>query len=317
MKTSMENKLSMYEAVIEVLDMYSAEVATVPALVVAKSDVVNLTVAIRAANLIQQKTTVGKTTDKGERKLELADTAHWIAGAVQAYASVIGNNDLYMLVNFSRTRLRKADDEEIQQLCQLIHDEANGVMAALGDYGVAATDLAALQLLIDGWNSSSQAPRVAISERVAATRSLPDLFSDADDVVKKRMDKLMEQFRLPNRIFYDTYKAARKIVNSGHGSGTVPSDMIEIGIYMYDGITFIPIQGGVFRVLNPPTGGPVEVITDAQGLAAVKINGYAPNMTVSVDMEVWADNYQMQTGQLDMLPGNRYSLDVPMDPIVP
>ena len=83
------------EASIEVLDGHSAQVATVPALVAAKSALVAKTLGIRNANQTQQKTTKGKTKDKEARKFTLADTAYSTAAAVQAYAAVTDNNDLF------------------------------------------------------------------------------------------------------------------------------------------------------------------------------------------------------------------------------
>ena len=222
MNTRQENKLSMMEASIEVLDGHSTQVATVPALVAAKSALVAKTLAIRKDNLTQQKTTKGKTTDKGIRKFALADTAYSTAAAVQAYAAEINNNDLYELVNFSRWNLRQTDDEEIQQVCQLIHNEANGVLASLADYGIDATDLSDLQDLIDDWGSKSQMPRVAISEKKTATASIPTLFKEADAILTKRVDKLMENFITSEPEFYATYHNARRIVNAGHGSGGNP-----------------------------------------------------------------------------------------------
>ncbi len=220
MNNRQENKLSMMEASIEVLDGNSTLVATVPALVAAKSALVAKTIAIRKANLTQQKTTKGKTTDKGTRKYTLADKAYSTAAAVQAYASVTDNNDLYELVNFSRWKLRQTDDEEIQQVCQLIHDQANAVIASLADYGIDAADLLELQGLINDWSTKSQAPRVAISERKAATASIPTLFKQADSILTKQIDKLMENFITSEPEFYATYHNARRIVNAGHGPGS-------------------------------------------------------------------------------------------------
>ena len=219
METRQENKLSMMEASIEVLDGHSAQVATVPALVAAKSALVAKTLGIRNANQTQQKTTKGKTKDKEARKFTLADTAYSTAAAVQAYAAVTDNNDLFELVNFSRWKLRKTDDEEIQQVCQLIHNQAASVIASLADYGIDAADLLELQDLIDEWSAKSQVPRVAISERKAATASIPTLFKQADSILTKQMDKLMENFLTSDPDFYATYHNARRIVNAGHGSG--------------------------------------------------------------------------------------------------
>lgn len=308
----MENKLSMYEATIEVMDNNATLVATIPALVTAKSDLVNIIMQIRAANLIQQMTTKGKTMDKADRKELLADTAYAVAGSVQAYAAENNNNDLYMLVNFSRTRLRSADDEEIQQLCQLIHDEANTVVASLLDYGVDGIKLGELQLLIDGWSSQSQAPRVAISERAAATANLPGYFSAADEVLKKRMDKLMEQFYVSERTFYDTYKTARKIVNAGKtggGDNPLPTDAVMITGNVKDGDTDMPISGATVQFINPDGTAPLVATTNDNGEYVIEATDVPQGVSVFGTMEVSAPNYGLVSEPIEVMAGNSYVRD--------
>jgi len=316
MKTTQENKLSMYEATIEVLDNNSALIAPIAALVAAKSAAVTKTVAIRAANMVQQMTTKGKTMDKADRKDLLADTAYAIAGSVQAYAAENNNNDLYMLVNFSRTTLKKADDEEIQQMCQLIHDQANAIVLDLADYGVDAPKLAALQALIDAWSTQSQAPRVAISERVAATSSLPVLFAETDDILKKRVDKLMEQFYLTEKTFYDTYKAARKIVNAGHGgSSDTPADAIIISGTVSSAATEEPIEATI--TLTPNVGGdPIETITDENGVFEMEFTDVETGTTLGGNLEAAADGFEPSSMPIEVEAGNSYVFDFALTPVV-
>lgn len=317
MKTVMENKLSMYETTIEVMDNNSAQVATIAALVAAKSDLVNKTVAIRAANTVQQKTTKGKTMDKADRKTLLADTAHAIAGSVQAYAAENGNNDLCMLVNFSRTQLLQADDEQIQQLCQLIHDEANAIVLDLADYGVDATKLTDLQGLIDAWHTQSQSPRVAISTRVAATSSLPDLFAAADDILKKRMDKLMDQFYLSDRTFYDTYKAARKIVNAGHGSsGGVGSDSVRLTGNVTDSVTLEPIAGATLTLTSTDNPTPITATTDANGMFVMEFSDVPTDTAFGGTLEASALDHEAVSKPVSVMAGNAYVFDFALPPVV-
>lgn len=317
MNTSQENKLSMYEATIEVMDNNSALVGTVAALVAAKSDMVNKTLEIRAANTVQQMTTKGKTMDKADRKEELADTAYAVAGSVQAYAAENNNNDLYMLVNFSRWTLRKADDEEIQQLCQLIHDQANAVVGDLADYGVDVAKLTALQDMINAWSSQSQAPRVAISERVAATLSLPELFAEADDIIKKRMDKLMEQFYQTEKTFYDTYKAARKIVNAGHGgSSDTPANAISISGNVADNSTSSPIVGATVTLIPSDGGDPIVTTTTDDGSYEMEFTDVPPATTFSATLEATAENFEPSSTPIEVEAGNSYEFNFALTPVV-
>ncbi|MCF8256957.1 MAG: carboxypeptidase-like regulatory domain-containing protein [Flavobacteriales bacterium] len=301
MKNSQENKLSMYETVGELLDANGTLVSTVPALVTAKSALVNKTLEIRAMNMVQKKSTKGKTLDKTARKNLLADTSYGVAAAVQAYAAETENNDLYNLVNFTRSALRETEDEELAQVCQLIHDQANGVVTSLGDYGVAVTDLVLLQGLITAWGTQSQAPRMAISERKAATHTLPSLFKAADAILKTRMDKLMENFRANERTFYDTYHVARKIVDAGHG----PKKVAKLGGVVLDNPMGMPIKGATVQI------GDVVVTTGADGrFVAEKV----PFGERTVVVKALGFIELTETGTVD---GDRDDLVFRLDPMVP
>jgi len=243
MDNRQENKLSMYNVTISVLDKNNAEVSTLPALATAKGDLVSAVKHLRKVNIEQLKSTIGKTQNKKAKKTQLANKTHVLAAAVQAYAAVIDDSDLYELVNYAESTLAAMEDEVLQQACQLVYDTANDHLANLGDYGVTSAMMTELETLITAWNLESQSPRMAIVERSAATKELPDLFKGVDDILLKRTDKLMEQFEHSAPLFYDTYRNARKIVNAGHGplTETVTGKMV-------DAVSMLGIAGGMVEV---------------------------------------------------------------------
>lgn len=267
MTNGQENKLSMYSVVTEVMDANSAIVGTVPALVTAKSAWVNKTLEIRQANLEQLKSTKGKTKDKAARKSLLVETGYAIAASVQAYAAENENNDLYELVDFPKSTLQRAEDEILEQNCQLIHDQANALVLDLLDYGVTAAKLTTLQGLITAWATQSQTPRGAIAGRKVATDSIPVLFKASDAILKKRMDKLMANFKVSEPTFYATYFAARKIVDAGHGPGL--GNKAKVSGYAKDAVTNMAL-GGVKMILSNAEGS-LEVFTDATGFYVMEV----------------------------------------------
>jgi hypothetical protein len=301
MESAQENKLSMYETVEELLDAKNALISTLPGLVIARAALVNRTLQIRQLNIVQLKSTTGKTKDKAARKGLLADTSYSMAAAVQAYAAETENNDLYDLVNFTRTTLRETEDEGLAQVCQLIHDQASAVVANLGDYGVTAVELVNLQGLITAWGTQSQAPRMAIAERKVATQTLPLLYKQADLILKKRMDKLMERFRVSNRDFYDTYHTARKIVDAGHG----PKKLAKLGGIVFANPLGLPLAGATVQV------GELVVTTGADGkFVLVKVPFGERTLIINAPefMEL------MDTRTVD---GNKDGLVFHLDPVAP
>lgn len=247
----------MYNVTLKVLDKNSAQVGTIAALALAKSKFASAVQTIRLARQVQEPTTKGKTTDKQVFKENLANEAHVISSGIQAYAASIDDNDLYQTMNYSRSTLLATEDEDLPQKCNNILDAANDLIANLSDFGITALQLTEFDTAITEWETETTLPRVAISERVAATQSLPELFKKADAILKKQIDKLMEKFRTADPNFYATYKAARKIVNAGHGKLT--STVIGKTI---NAVTQMGVEG--VRVEDPDTG--IFAITDASGV---------------------------------------------------
>ena len=86
-------------------------------------------------------------------------------------------------------------------------------MAALADYGVTAAKLLAFKKKIDGFEALQTKPRQNISNRSAATRRLPELLRQADEVLRRRLDPLVVQFKLSAPEFYEAYQTASSIVD--------------------------------------------------------------------------------------------------------
>lgn len=291
MNNRQENKLSMYNVVLKVLDKNSAQVGSVAALATGKSNFASAVQSVRKTNLIQEKTTKGKTEDKQDMKEALSDEAYTLAAAVQAYAATINDNNLYELVHYSRSTLLGMEDERLPQVCTLILTTANEHATALVDFGVDAAQLTDFDTAIVEWDTESTEPRTAISERVAATGELPVLFAAADEILKKQLDKLMEKFRKLDPPFYNTYKSARKIVNAGHGqltatvTGKVVNAATSLGIAGASvedadvGLLVLTDADGNFEMKKVPLGEAVFTVM------AVGFEPASLTVDVTTDME--------------------------------
>jgi len=281
----------MGEATLEVLDKHGALVGSVPAVVSVKSTLVNKTQEIRNANMIQLTTTKGKTTTKAQRKAGLADMGYGIAASVQAYASVTGNTDLYLEVNFGRSAILKMEDEQIQQVCTIILNAGMTNLANLGDYGVTAAKLTALETRIANWHQDSQSPRVAIAARKVATMAIPVLLNQMEVILKDQLDKLMVLFKDSEPTFYNTYLEARKVVDAGHGAKGPRLSGLVLGP---DGTG---VENAVVRATYLERE--VETRTDADGVFAMRLPGMKANtdVTVTVSRQGYVTQEQLKVMQ--------------------
>lgn len=283
----------MYEVVVEVLDAHGPLVATLLALANAKTAFSGKISAIRSAHMVQLMSTKGKTMSKKGRKELLTDMAYTVASAVQAYASVEEDDDLYELVKFGRWEILQTEDEELAQVCQLIHDTANGVVADLADYGVTPAMLTELQDGITGWASQSQLPRLALSQRKVATENMKLYFDQADDILTKQMDNLMEQFKGSQPDFYNTYHAARKIVHSPTTSMTVDLegnvfDTVSGAVIV--GATVADTEAEVSTVTDESGNFVLEGVPKGERVLTVSAEGYGV-LNIEVDTSEGTDGF--------------------------
>lgn len=225
MKDKQENKLSMYYAVQKVCSANSGVWSGLPAFVTAFADFETNIGKIEDALEAQEKNITGVSKDKDAIGTLMVEKALQVGGAVFAYASDINDLTLKGKVDFSRTELKRVRDSIATQRCQLIHDEANGVIGSLGSYGVTGTDLSDLQTKIDAFASAVAAPRTAITERKGATDEIAKFLRKCDSILKSKLDKLMNQFKVSAPRFYKLYFDARIIVDIGirHEDETPPT----------------------------------------------------------------------------------------------
>lgn len=224
MTDKQENKRSMYIAVQNVCNENQIIWSSLPAFTNAMNEFETILAQIEAQSQIQEGRTTGITQNKQKEEDEMIQITVQIAAAVYAYASKIGDNELTDKVNYSPSTLRQSRDTVLKDICQRIHDEANNVIIELADYGKSPEDLIQQQNEIDDFAAIIAKPRTAIGTRATATTRLVELFSQADDLLKNQMDKLMVTYQNAQAVFYNQYQSARTIVDLGvrHNQDTPP-----------------------------------------------------------------------------------------------
>jgi hypothetical protein len=221
MKQNQENKLSMYLVVQKVCADNNSVWNGVAACVTAMAELETKINAIVAARQVQENDTKGIAEDKSNRREKMIAKAMFVKGAVQAYATDTSNNELYKSVDYTVTEIRKVPDTIARDRALLIYNKANAIATNLTSYGISAAILTELQNSINDFAGIMASPRTAKSLTKAATLEISELFDEADLIVKRKLDKLMVQFKESNEAFYNTYLNAREIIDLGKGSKTI------------------------------------------------------------------------------------------------
>lgn len=263
-----ENRLTMYYAVIRIVDKYNAvwspNVPFSTSYALFKTKVTGL----ETQRNLQMAETVGSAKDKAVKRQTLITKAYFITARMQSYAATISNVELAGNVNVPKSEFEKQRDTDLVGLCNNMLARANANAAALVPYGVTAALLTDLQAAITAYSNVISTPRAAIVGVKFATEALKTLFDEASAILTTRMDKDMVLYEFSNVEFYTNYFDARKIINTSTSKRAVSGVITE-------GDTDIPVVGVSISILSAPgsasrvDGGlkskPVKKKTSAKG----------------------------------------------------
>lgn len=180
-----------------------------------------ITTAIADARQIQENSHTGVTQDKQVKRENMAAMAVIVKGAIQALATDTQNNELYKSVNYSLSSIMQQPNTVSRDRALLIYNKAASVSPQLTDYGIDSAMLDNFHARIADFSGIMSMPRIAISTVKASTTEIGRLFADADLILRRKLDKLMIQFKMSNPAFYNTYLNARQIIDLGKGSRTL------------------------------------------------------------------------------------------------
>jgi hypothetical protein len=172
---------------------------------------------IQAVHVKQEADKSGDTNAKKQLRATLIAQAIDVSRRVVAFATNANNSALLALVDYTESDLKKASDQKLVSICQVIYENANTNVAALASYGVVAKTLSTLQTSITSFNSSIPKGRVDTTDSGDATQQLTTLFKTLTTNWAK-IDTLVEMVRTSQPNFYNEYQKVRKVIETGTGS---------------------------------------------------------------------------------------------------
>lgn len=236
MKSSFENRLSMYKVVIAVMDNQQALWTGFVPLSDLVTELKNRYGLIVASSILHDQSTGGITEDKGELREILVDHALDVALKLKVFGKITNLPQLSSEFDVSRSELLRLRDTDLVTASINIHGTAVAYLANLGAYNVTTLQLSGLQLDIDRFEAAIPLPLLKINEKMNAGEELEGHFERCAEVLDL-MDGLMIHYKQVQLSFYQAYKSARKIVDSGHRN-------TKLGL-------FVELEDGVDAVGTP------------------------------------------------------------------
>jgi hypothetical protein len=220
MTAKQRNQLAMLMAVNKVFTDYVTEISSIPALVKLISDFPGLLARIQEVHQIQQGLKGSNSALKVKEEAEMVEATVAMAAAIYVYAQINELPALMEKCDVSPHHLEKMADETLLVTCRNVYDEAVKLDGALTDFGKDPESITQLGKEIDDFAAIITAPRSAVVTRSQATKELAKLVREANDLLRKKVDKLMGLLEKTHPVVYNSYKAARVIVDLRKGKRT-------------------------------------------------------------------------------------------------
>ena len=213
MKQDQINRAEMLAATRAYLDANTDVWAPIPIISNFKSkldELINQIVNHQEAKVASQ---VFLGSNKTDIKKKVAEKADILNDVLAAYASVEDNAPLEQKSNKSFSDLFRLRNQEfnavIVETIQLLEDNVE----AMTDYGITPYQIQDLKNIFDDFLAISGKPRQYKIASSQATQALEELFSEANVLLDKKLDRVMKRFKNSNSNFYKGYLSARVIVD--------------------------------------------------------------------------------------------------------
>ncbi|MFI5217888.1 MAG: hypothetical protein ACHQNT_00255 [Bacteroidia bacterium] len=278
MNKTQEDILNMYQATDDVLQTHNAVwTANVPFTAAVNTFETNID-AIADLRDIQDADKTGVAEDKQNKRQSLEEQTFAAAKIIGFYASQVNNRELLQIVNFTRTELTKARDNELSGMAVQVHEAAVANAVAVLPFGLTGPMTTALGTAITDYAAYIGKPRAAVSETSAATEQLRPLFDQTTTLLEEQIDGGMELFRITNPDFYTQYFNARVIVNSPTQKRALQAKFVDQTTGKPVAHIKIKVDGSINRRSSGLGNSFVQNLTEGAHSLTTNLPGYQPAM---------------------------------------
>ncbi len=304
MNYKQENKLSMFDVLIAICTLDIAIINSVPALLAAYTEFKTIWDAINNVTPEQVIRIDGVAMDKNAFKELLSKRAGRIARVVRAYAYEHTDNTLRSEVDYTPSVLVKMRDEDLKPIIDVIIDRATTHLTVLADYGIVEDTLTQLSDTFGKYKQFVPKPTVAVAKRQDASAELDSLIAEANDILRFRMDDMVQVFEESEPRFFRRYNNARNIYDL---RGTRPSNFGTIKGVVKDSATGLVIANALVEIEGS------ELIGSTNGTGEFSIDIAPGTYSIRVTM---ADYTEFEQDDVVVLKGEDTNLDISLELMV-
>ncbi|MDR2407186.1 MAG: hypothetical protein LBE13_03615 [Bacteroidales bacterium] len=219
MTDQQEAKLSMYLKVLNACRNYAKVYLHIPIIIAVVTQLEELISIIRQT--AQQRAgiiTQGFTVEKNKTINQLILQCMKVVNVLYVYAFRTDNQQLLSKMSINKRMLYNRHDNELLTHAKNIVTEATNHISMLKDYGLESSELDTLNEIIAAFENLINKPQITVGERKIQTANLKQLFAETDSILYDQLDKLITLFKTSDPDFYNLYKTARNVINTGKRS---------------------------------------------------------------------------------------------------
>lgn len=157
----------------------------------------------------------GATSQKNDIRDSLVEETNMVCGILHTYALDIEDAQLKDLTDVTETGLDRLRDADLALRTKGIAEIAVNQKDKLQDYGLTPDLVDGYQQLVISYCDSLEQKDSKIASSVAAREELTEAFTEADRILKTKLDELMKLQKKLNPDFFNRYSQARVIKDLG------------------------------------------------------------------------------------------------------
>ena len=215
MHKRLENKLTMYEGLLTLLQDNSDKIQSISAFGEAVTKFSDIMQSIKAKSIEVDQAAAGKTSGKLNAEEALIECLLPVCSALFLFGRKENNTAIMERANTAEYKVRLLRDSELASYGNAIAEMASGNKQGISGYGVTEEKIAELKTKAEAYVSAIGERESGIAGRKGARETMTDLFKEADEIIGKEIDNYMEIVRPLEPEFYTKYYAAKVIKDMG------------------------------------------------------------------------------------------------------
>jgi hypothetical protein len=303
-----ENKLSAYEAIEKILNKDTnraiwTPVAQFGGLVTQFETSIT---DIHSLAAMQSNIITGIATFKANLRGNLINAMIKVINGVAAYAIFSDDTELLESVGYNYSDLRNSRDNALAETATTVYGIAYPIRSSLTGYLVTEADITLIETLKIQFLDNLAEPRAAKVEIKGVTHDLKLKFTEADALLRDKMDRTILIFKPSHPDFVENYIDARSIIDlgvrhTGKQSGRITGTVLQAG-------TLIPLQNASVEVVGTMR----TTKTDVNGYFSLIFYTNATRI-----IRVTLENHGIYTSNsLQINPGDVINLNIQLQPNV-